>query len=170
MDVCCRPSAARSAAACPQCGTLCAAVESQTVRAIVTEASVARVRSGHHRFCAAPHCNVVYFDDTGRIFYQRDVQVPVWQKLSPDQRIVCYCFGETETSSREEIERSGSSGAVERVRAHVGADRCACAVRNPRGACCLGDLIAAVKRVSASVLAGEATPCQDTTESERSRA
>ena len=33
-------------------------------------------------------------------------------------------------------------------RAHIDAGRCAYEVRNPRGACYLGDLIAAVKRVT----------------------
>ena len=35
--------------------------------------------------------------------------------------------------------------AVERVRAHISAGRCACEVRNPRGACCLGDVTNAVE-------------------------
>jgi hypothetical protein len=34
--------------------------------------------------------------------------------------------------------------------AHIDADRCACDVRNPRGTCCISDLIAAVKRVEAA--------------------
>ncbi len=46
----------------------------------------------------------------------------------------------------------GQSQAVERVKADIEANRCACDVRNPRGACCLGDLAAAVKRVSAESL------------------
>ncbi len=51
---------------------------------------------------------------------------------------------------RNQIERTGTSEAVARVRAHIKAQRCACEVRNPRGACCLGDVIDATKRVAAA--------------------
>jgi hypothetical protein len=64
-------------------------------------------------------------------------------------RLVCYCFGENEADIRREIEEHGASRAVERVRAHIAAGRCACELRNPRGVCCLGDVIAAVKRMAA---------------------
>jgi len=60
---------------------------------------------------------------------------------------LCYCFGESEASIRAEIEATGRSAAVERIREHIAAGRCACEIRNPRGACCLGDVTAAVKRV-----------------------
>jgi hypothetical protein len=44
-----------------------------------------------------------------------------------------------------EVEDSGRSGAIERVRAHIADRRCACDVRNPRGVCCLGDLTVVAK-------------------------
>jgi hypothetical protein len=61
---------------------------------------------------------------------------------------MCYCFGETEATIREELFTTGQSAAVERVKAHIELNRCACDVRNPRGVCCLGDLTAAVQRAS----------------------
>jgi hypothetical protein len=64
--------------------------------------------------------------------------------------VLCYCFGESEASIRDEIAETGRSTAVERIRAHIAAGRCACELRNPRGACCLGDVIAAVARAEAS--------------------
>ena len=110
-----------------------------------------RFEQGAYRFCPAPSCAAVYFDEHGRVFNTADIRVPIWQKQSFGDRVVCYCFGENERAIREEIERHGRSDAVERVRAHIAAKRCACDIRNPRGACCLGDVIAAVKRVSAQV-------------------
>jgi hypothetical protein len=50
------------------------------------------------------------------------------------------------------LEETGRTMAIERVREHIAATRCACDIRNPRGACCLGDLIAAVKRVELALL------------------
>jgi hypothetical protein len=93
----------------------------------------------------------VYFGAGCEPFTTADVRVPVWQKLAFGDRPICYCFGESERSIRDELTAGGASTAVDRVRAHIAAERCACEVRNPRGACCLGDLIAAVKRVEESV-------------------
>ena len=39
-----------------------------------------------------------------------------------------------------------------RIREHIAAQRCACDIRNPRGACCLGDVMAAVKRLEGATL------------------
>jgi hypothetical protein len=71
----------------------------------------------------------------------------VWQKELPGARTFCYCFGENEADIAREIVRTGQSAAVQRVRAHIAGKRCACEVRNPRGTCCLGDLMAAVERL-----------------------
>lgn len=107
-----------------------------------------RFDQGAFRFCADPSCAVVYFDDHGTLFTTPDIRVPVWQKRPVGNRMVCYCFGEREDAIREEIRQQGRSDAVERVRSHIVAKRCACEIRNPKGACCLGDVTAAVKRVS----------------------
>ena len=75
----------------------------------------------------------------------------MWQKLPFGTRPVCYCFGESEASIRAEFEACRRSLAAERIREHITAGRCACELRNPRGTCCLGDVIAAVKRVELAV-------------------
>jgi hypothetical protein len=69
-------------------------------------------------------------------------------RSGPAGRLVCYCFEESEESIRAELRAHGRSGAVDRIRAHIAARRCACEVHNPRGVCCLGDLIAVVKRLT----------------------
>jgi hypothetical protein len=51
---------------------------------------------------------------------------------------------------RSEIASGEGARVIERIREHIAAERCACDVRNPRGACCLADVIAAVKRIEAS--------------------
>jgi hypothetical protein len=104
-----------------------------------------------YRFCADAGCDVVYFGGTGSHFGTGDLRVPVWQKLPGGSRQLCYCFGESEATIRTEIDATGRSAAIERIREHIAAGRCACEVRNPRGACCLGDVTAAVKRVGAAL-------------------
>lgn len=140
----------RSAANCPANGTEGSRVDVHTVKALLTTAALQRFEPGEYRFCAAPTCDVVYFDAEGRTFSTSDVEVGVWQKQIQGDRVICYCFGENESDMRTEIARDGGSRAVERVRAHIQAGRCACEVRNPRGVCCLGDVTAAVKRLVAA--------------------
>jgi hypothetical protein len=114
----------------------------------LTETALARVGSSAHRFCPEPSCEIVYFDAESACYRKSDIRVPVWQKESFGHRMVCYCFGENESSIRTEMQQLGRSDSVERVRRHIEAGRCACEIRNPRGACCLGDVTAAVKRVA----------------------
>ncbi len=123
------------------------AVEELTVKALLTEVALRRFEPGAYRFCGDTKCDVVYFDDAGHVFRKDDLRVPVWQKEPAGARILCYCFGETETDIRQEIVLVGKSSAAQRVREHIAAGRCACEVRNPRGACCLGDVTEAVKRM-----------------------
>jgi hypothetical protein len=132
---------------CPVSGTTGKPVELLTVKALLTEPALQRVNNVAHRFCPEPSCDVVYFDAEGASYVKREVRVPVWQKEQFGDRNVCYCFGVTEASIRAEIQSTGRSKATEKVKAHIAAGRCACEVRNPRGACCLGDVAAAVTRV-----------------------
>ena len=142
-----RPDDPAEERACPRSGTPGHAVDLNTVKALLTETALARVSGAPHRFCPDPDCEIVYF--TGRdAFAVQDVRVPVWQKEPFGARMVCYCFGENEGDIAREMSVSGTSRAVERVREHIVAGRCACELRNPCGTCCLGDVIAAVKRVA----------------------
>jgi hypothetical protein len=138
------------ASRCPSSGSTGVAVDRQTVKALLTEMALRRLEAAAYRFCPDPDCDVVYFDGDGSCFRSADVRVPVWQKEPFGARIICYCFAESEASIRTELDAHRISSVVERVRTHIEAGRCACDVRNPRGACCLGDLIAAVKRVEAA--------------------
>jgi hypothetical protein len=139
---------------CPLSGSTGVAVDRQTVKALLTERALARIERSDYRFCADARCDIVYFSGTGSHFGTADLRVPVWQKLPPGGGLVCYCFGESEASIAAEIELTGRSSAVQRIRDHIAAGRCACEVRNPRGTCCLGDVIAAVDRIESRRAAG----------------
>ncbi|MEO5897321.1 MAG: (2Fe-2S)-binding protein [Vicinamibacterales bacterium] len=151
-DCCCQPPVRPSAAHCPACGNKGLAVALQTVKAMLLPQALQRLDVTDHRFCPTARCEVVYFDDAGHTFCRADVRVPVWHKEPFGRRVVCYCFGETETIIREELEHTGSTQAEERVRRHIAATRCACDIRNPKGSCCLGDLMAAVMLVEVALL------------------
>lgn len=147
---CCPPLESHTSRACPACATPTVSVDLSTVKALLTTAALARLSLQTFRFCASAGCEVVYVSDAAQVFRVDDLRVPVWQKLPPGHRTVCYCFGENERDMQREIDEQGHTWAVERVRSHIAKRRCACEVRNPRGACCLGDVIAAAKRLQAS--------------------
>jgi len=149
-ECCCppRPDDPAEQLECPRSGTKGYAVDLNTVKALLTSTALGRITGSPHRFCPDPACEIVYFSP-GDTYTVRDLRVPVWQKEPTAARMVCYCFGENEAEIRREIEQHGASHAVERVRAHITAGRCACELRNPRGVCCLGDVVAAVKRMAA---------------------
>ena len=136
---------------CHACGVKGSPVDTGTVKALLTETALQRFLPTDYRFCADATCAVVYFGADGQTFTTGDVRVAVWQKQSFGERVVCYCFGENEADMRREVEERGASAAVQRIRDHIAAGRCACEARNPKGACCLGDVTAAVQRVAAAL-------------------
>ena len=123
--------------ACESCTERGSPVQLQTVKALLTEVALRRVRLTHYRFCANPECETVYFGDAGDGFQTGDIRVPVRQKQRGDGRLLCYCFGETESGIQSELLEHGRTDVVARIREHISARRCACDIRNPRGACCL---------------------------------
>ena len=137
-----------AAFACSACQAKGSPVEELTVKALLSDTALQRFEPGAYRFCPHASCHVVYFDAEARTFTTADVRVPVWQKQPRGRRTICYCFGENEAEIKTEIEQNGRSRAEARVRAHIEAGRCACEVRNPKGACCLGDIAEAVKRMA----------------------
>ena len=150
MSDCCGPSRSDNPDErrdCPRSGTPGASVDLQTVKALLTTDALARIAGAEYRFCPDPTCDVVYFDSTEHVFSVQDIRVPVWHKEPVGARTICYCFGENEAEIRESVE---PAKVIERVRAHIAAGRCACELRNPKGSCCLGDVIAAVQREEAS--------------------
>jgi hypothetical protein len=148
-ECCCSgPAGTASTFACSACRTKGQPVDELTIKALLIESALRRFEPGTYRFCPDADCNVVYSDASGRAFTTRDLRVSVWQKEPPGARMICYCFDENEADITVEVEQTGTSKAVERVRGHIEVGRCACEVRNPTGACCLGDIIQAVKRIS----------------------
>lgn len=149
-DCCTVKPTESNAIRCPVSGSVGTAVDLQTVKALLTETALRRLTVTDYRFCPDPACQIVYFAADGLSFSTADLRVPVWHKEPFGLRTICYCFGESESTITEEIEAAGCSLAAERVRQHIAAGRCACEIRNPRGTCCLGDVLAAITRVESA--------------------
>lgn len=136
---------------CPRCATPGKAVQVQTVRAMLA-VSLREVQGQHYRFCATPTCAVVYYDPAAGVAFTTDqLREPVYQKAPErDDVPICYCFQHTAGSVR--------SGGKERraqivadITAGIQADQCACDLRNPQGACCLGNVRSLIKRLAREV-------------------
>jgi hypothetical protein len=109
-----------------------------TVKALLTAEGLRAGVPQAPRFCASPRCAVVYFDDVSdRRVLESELTIRVHAKHSDDESVpVCYCFEYTLAAIRR-----SSGRASDDVRREVEAGRCACEVKNPKGTCCLGDVM-----------------------------
>ncbi|MBS1806623.1 MAG: (2Fe-2S)-binding protein [Acidobacteria bacterium] len=149
-ECCCPPKPVSSATAplCAQCGTKGRSVDRCTVIHHVKSELLSQVGEDEYRFCAAPACAVVYYNACGVVFTVKDVRDLVTAKASGDARPLCYCFGFTEGDIRREIAQTGATTVPAQISAFIKAQLCACEVRNPSGACCLGEVNKAAQRLS----------------------
>lgn len=147
MSSCCTPDGSSKTADdtgefCPVCAVKGVRIDVITLKALLTSDGLRRGVSPNPRYCASAQCEVVYFDnDVDAVFIEADVIVPVYAKQPNNDAVpVCYCFGYTKKTIREEIDTTGVSTATASITAEVKAGRCACEVKNPKGSCCLGDV------------------------------
>ena len=155
MAECCSAQSdpvARTQATCSQCGSAGVRVEMLTVKSLLTQMALRRLVPAPFYLCLEPVCPVVYFTNSGQEYPTTDVRVVPWQKQPAGRRTICYCFDENEPSMLHEMAHTGRCAAIQRIRDHIAAARCACEVRNPRGTCCLGDLVKAVVRIEAGAV------------------
>jgi hypothetical protein len=88
----------------------------------------------------------VYFSDAGD-FLKPDIKVRVGIKEQEDPIPVCYCFDYTRADIKRDLALRGQTDIPELVKVEVQGGFCACDVKNPSGACCLGDLMRAVQQI-----------------------
>lgn len=150
MSACCAPgnglppdpSDLRSGR-CPRCGAEGSRVSAITLKALLSSEGLKRGIPGAPRFCGTPGCEIVYFDNAHpAAFEQALVTVAVHAKHPDDGSVpVCYCFGYSPETIWNELASTARSSASTTIAAEVKAGHCACEVRNPRGVCCLGDVL-----------------------------
>ena len=132
-------------ALCPTAGVAGRRAPTITVRSLVREERAREVDGREWFFCDLPDCVVVYFTHDGRTLEKNALKVRVGLKEKDAPRPVCYCFGHTVESIREEIGRTGRSTVAASIKEKVEAGECSCEVLNPKGTCCLGDVYKVVK-------------------------
>lgn len=142
--------------ACAACGGGASRpVTRQTMLLMLKPELIDDIGEGEYRFCSDPECGVVYFTEgEGRRFITDDLRIRVGLKERGGDAALCYCFGFNESDAREEIGRTGRSTLPQRITALIKQGMCACAARNPSGACCLGEVSQAIKRLMENVQRG----------------
>lgn len=119
-------------------------VSSRTMFLMLKPQVFDKMDGSQYRFCSSPDCPVVYFSKD-RSFTTQDLRVSVGVKEKNGPIILCYCFGFYQHDLQNELETLGHTTVPERISALIKAGMCACEERNPSGACCLGEVMKAVK-------------------------
>ena len=137
---------AHTPAGCPVCGRAGKPVDAQTLKALVS-VSLRLVHEADYLFCRTPDCPVVYFSPTGaRTFTTDDVRERVYQKApDADDVFACYCFRYTVGDIRAASPRRRAD-MLDDINTGIQLGQCACELRNPQGACCLGNVRAVMKQ------------------------
>lgn len=155
MDCCCsgiKTAIDAPQTACGQCNETGRTVSHQTVVHHVKSEKLSCVDNEEYKFCPSNNCPVVYYSAAGRVFTVEDVRELVTVKASGDNRPLCYCFGFTEGDVRKEITQKGESSVPKQVSQFIKEKLCVCEIRNPAGACCLGEINRTVKSLSLAYL------------------
>ena len=147
MDCCAPddPSAECARVPCPGCGRVGRPVAAVTVEAILRPGCAAGLRDAGPRFCRTQDCGVLYYGSDGRSAHKQDAIVRVGLKESCDPLPVCYCFGFSRADIERELAETGGCTIAARITSEVRAGNCACEIKNPAGACCLGDVNLEIK-------------------------
>ena len=140
---------------CPSCGKKGKPGAVLTVKSLVRD-HMRVPASVSYSFCRTVDCEVVYFSGQA-VFTKPDVKVRVGIKETADPIPLCYCFDYSREDIRQDIEAAGKTSVLEEIKAEVQGRFCACEVKNPSGACCLGDITRAIqeakKRAAETLLA-----------------
>jgi len=150
MSDCCKVPEPGAAAddRCRRCGEKGRRVPRETMESLLKPEALERLRDEPYYFDRSPQCDVVYFSNEADSYFEKDeLEVRVGLKETESPIPLCYCFGHTAESAREEILSTGRSSVAERITAEVQAGNCSCEVKNPSGKCCLGDVNRAIDAI-----------------------
>lgn len=146
-DACCKSPA--EIAVCPRCGQKGRRVGGVTLDRHLPAPLRAKLGTSAG-FCTNPACEAVYFDGTS-IVLSGETSLPVTQKDQGEDVFVCYCFEHKRGDIRRNLQSKGTTDVLERIKKGIQEGRCDCERKNPQGACCLGNVAAAIKQIGKQV-------------------
>ncbi|MCW5552213.1 MAG: (2Fe-2S)-binding protein [Verrucomicrobiae bacterium] len=127
---------------CPSCGQQGRRVSAMTLETLLCPETRLRFKSvDGFLFCATPTCDVAYFHSaTGDRVVCAEVRVPIFQKRTEPERLVCYCFQHTVAAIQQEVREAGTSRITTDIKAKCAQGLDNCEHTNPQGSCCLGNV------------------------------
>ena len=145
---------------CPSCGKKAKRVSSVTLAALLSEEFAQQFQRDENtccdsneegctslkentgwRFCNSQDCEVVYFSELDQtVFKKSQLKVAVGVKETAGERPLCYCFGHSVASIKEELKTKGHCDAPQIIRTKMKNPGCRCETENPSGSCCLGNI------------------------------
>lgn len=134
-DCCTSPRRPARPAPCPVSGFQSKPVPWLTVAALTRDAVPPKQPLW---LCRDTGCELVFFGQDSALTVA-DLNVAPGFKTRSDG-LVCYCFQHRRSDLEHDLATGRETTTMDAVRAQVRAGNCACEVRNPTGACCLGDL------------------------------
>ncbi len=145
---------------CPRCGQAGRSVSATTLKSLLRPETRLRLRSlAGFQFCATPKCEVAYFGPTARdSVLAAEVRVPIFQKGTAAERLVCYCFQHTVAEIQQEVRAAGTSRIATGIKTKCAQGLDDCEHTNPQGSCCLGN----VRRVIREAGGTNPSPTSDT--------
>jgi hypothetical protein len=164
---------------CPACGKKGKRVGAVTLRALLKDRDAVADARGQSceceggctpvtedtgwRFCDSPDCEVVYFgEQAGTTFTKSQLTVAVGVKERTGDRPLCYCFGHSVASIKQELHTKDRSDALQDIRRKMKDPGCSCEVTNPSGACCLGSVATGIEIARQEFVArGETNPTRE---------
>ena len=135
---------------CPVCGNAGRKVTALTLDQHVPQHPLASIGEDA-TFCLNPECEVIYCNPQDFVIKRGETLAPVTIKDPGDAVLVCYCFEHSRGDLRRDIVKTGTTDIPEEIRAQVKAGHCDCERKNPQGACCLGNVAGAIKKIQEEV-------------------
>ena len=147
-DCCSTSNSTESSNRCLRCGAVGRTAPRQTMESLLNPTARERIQPTTYYFDATPSCDVVYFsNEAGSYFEKHELSVRFGIKETEAPIPICYCFGHTAESAREELIETGRSRVADRITEEIQAGRCSCETSNPAGTCCLGEVNKSIKAI-----------------------
>lgn len=118
---------------CPVNGKEYASVSVRTVLHHLVAPWKKTLSSNRYFFCSDKDCDVVYFGRDDSVISKSELRTTVGVKEKTPDRMICYCFGVSRATAKENTDIVGF--VKEKTRQSL----CSCETSNPSGRCCLKD-------------------------------
>lgn len=123
---------------CPKCYQIGEKVKNITVEHMVSETLMEKVVDEEtYYLCMNEDCDVIYYSlNNEKIFYGKEVKIPVWLKKDANPKYICYCNQVAEQQIINAVLNDGAKNMKDIIRLTGAMKNGKCEINNPLGKCC----------------------------------